>query len=255
MRWPPVKVGTLDTRAVEGACATRRLRRAGRRRHGVVLHAIRGYRCGMAAQRVDTDSERTDVDEGPLVDGSDDLDGSGDFSDSDEADDSDDSDDELYGFAVAVVYDEGRWSCTPLSDDAREGLDHAVTELRDMRAAGPVFGLVDVDEAFFAVIRPGPGVVHLALSDGASAVDYDLAADILDVLGVDVPDLTPDELEEVDPWPEGDLGVLADLGLPEPVLGLIMDEIELYPDEQLAMIAERLGFDEEFAAALDGLDR
>ncbi|WP_182358990.1 tRNA adenosine deaminase-associated protein [Tomitella gaofuii] len=188
----------------------------------------------MAAQGVDTDSVRGSVD------------GAG---------DSADGSDELYGFAVAVVYDDGRWSCTPMGDEARESLDAAVAELRGMRAAGPVFGLLDVDESFFAIVRPGPETVHLALSDAVCAIDYDLAADILEVLGVDVPDLTPDEVDDADPWPEGDLAVLADLGLPEPVLSVIMDEVDLYPDEQLGTIAQNLGFADEFAAVLDRIDR
>ena len=34
-----------------------------------------------------------------------------------------------------------------------------------------------------------------------------------------------DELDEVDPWEEGDLGVLSDLGLPEPVLSVIVAQV------------------------------
>ena len=52
-------------------------------------------------------------------------------------------------------------------------------------------------------------------------------------------------------WPEGDLGVLADLGMPAAELQVIVDEIDLYPDEQLAMIAQRCGFADEFAEVLD----
>lgn len=166
----------------------------------------------------------------------------------DDSDGSDGSDDELYGFAVAVVYEDGRWSCTMMGDAAREGLDAAVSELRGLRASGPAFAMIDVDEAFFAVVRPGPGTVHVVLSDAVCALDYDLASDVLDLLGIDAPELSGEQIEDADPWPEGDYAVLADLGLPEPVLSVIMDEIDLYPDEQLAMIAERLGFADEFAA-------
>ncbi|MDJ0114430.1 tRNA adenosine deaminase, partial [Rhodococcus erythropolis] len=65
----------------------------------------------------------------------------------------------------------------------------------------------------------------------------------------------PDDLDDVEPWEEGDLSVLADLGLPEPVLAVIAAETDLYPDEQLGMIAQRLGFASEFGAALDKLPR
>ncbi len=165
------------------------------------------------------------------------------------------SDDDIDGFAIAVTREDGRWSCTPLSVDALSSLEDAERELRDLRSSGAVFGLLDVEEAFFLVVRPGPGGTALAISDAACAIDYDIAADVLDVLNIDVPELSPEELEEIDPWAEGDLGLLADLSLPEPVLAVIMDEFELYPDEQLGMIAQRMGFADEFAAVLDKLQR
>lgn len=160
--------------------------------------------------------------------------------------------DELYGFAVAVVHEDGRWSCTMMDDAARESLRAAEAELRELRASGPAFALIDVDDAFFAVVRPAPQRVHVALSDAVCALDYDLASEMLDLLEVEVPDMSAEEIEDADPWPEGDLAVLADLGLPEAMLSVIMDEIELYPDEQLTMIAERLGFADEFGALVDG---
>lgn len=49
--------------------------------------------------------------------------------------------------------------------------------------------------------------------------------------------------------------MLADLGLPEPVLSVILAETDLYPDEQLGMIAQRLGFANELSAVLDKLPR
>lgn len=162
------------------------------------------------------------------------------------------ADDELYGFAVAVVHEDGRWTCTMMDDAARESLRAAETELRGLRAAGPAFALIDVDEAFFAVVRPGPQKVHLALSDAVCALEYDLASDMTDVLDVEVPDMSSEEIEDTDPWPAGDLAVLADLGLPEAMLSVIMDEVDLYPDEQLAMIAERLGFADEFGRLVGG---
>jgi putative tRNA adenosine deaminase-associated protein len=126
-------------------------------------------------------------------------------------------------------------------------LNAAITVLRDIRSPGAVFGLLDVDDEFFVVIRPVPGGVRLLLSDAVAAMDYDIAADVLDLLRIDVPDD-----EEADPWPEGDLGLLADVGMPEPELSLIVDEVDLFPDEQLEMIASRCGFRAELTAAVAG---
>ncbi|WP_285189682.1 tRNA adenosine deaminase-associated protein [Rhodococcus sp. MEB041] len=163
--------------------------------------------------------------------------------------------DELEGFAIAVVREEGTWTCRPLSADALTSLSAAETELRELRSAGAVFGLLDVDDEFFVVLRPAPSGTRVLLSDATAAIDYDIAADVLDRLNVDVPDLDPDELDDVEPWDEGDLDLLSDMGLPEPVLGVILAESDLYPDEQLGMIAARLGFAAEFAAVLDKLPR
>jgi putative tRNA adenosine deaminase-associated protein len=136
-----------------------------------------------------------------------------------------------------------------MAGDALRELDAAITELRKIRSTGAVFGLLDVDDQFFLVLRPGPGGVQLFVSDAAAALDYDVAADALDLLRVDPPSEDDDEV-----WPEGALDILADLGLPGPEMQVIAGEVDLYPDEQLQIIARRCGFADEFAQLLDGLD-
>ncbi|GAA4487319.1 tRNA adenosine deaminase-associated protein [Rhodococcus olei] len=163
--------------------------------------------------------------------------------------------DDLDGFGVAVVLDDGKWKCTALSANALTGLAAAETELLEMRASGAVFGLLDVDEEFFVILRPAPTGTRLLLSDATMALDYDIAADVLEALNIETPDIDPDDLDDIEPWEEGDLGVLSDLGLPEPVLGVILAETDLYPDEQLTMIAQRLGFGAELTAVLDAAPR
>src|SRR3979411_1044301 len=95
-------------------------------------------------------------------------------------------------------------------------------------------------------VRPSPRGPSLLLSDAAAALDYDIAADVLELLRVDPPD---EDDESV--WPEGDLEILADLGLPGVELEVIVGEVDLYPDEQLQMIAQRCGFADELTALLD----
>jgi len=160
---------------------------------------------------------------------------------------------DLDGFAVAVTREDGLWKCRALPDAALTSLETAVTELRELRSSGAVFGLLNVDDEFFVIIRPAPSGTRILLSDATMAIDYDIAADILDALNVDIPDIDPDELDDVEPWEEGDLGILKDMGLPEPVLSVILSETDLYPDEQLEEVAQRLGFDDVWAAALDKL--
>jgi putative tRNA adenosine deaminase-associated protein len=152
----------------------------------------------------------------------------------------------ITGFAVAVVREDGRWRCSSLDSGALAELDAAITELRKLRSTGASFGLLAVDDEFFVIVRPSPRGPSLLLSDAAAALDYDIAADVLDLLRVDPPD---EDDESV--WPEGDLEILADLGLPGVELEVIVGEVDLYPDEQLHMIAQRCGFASELAVLLD----
>jgi len=157
----------------------------------------------------------------------------------------------LPGFAVAAIREEGRWRCARMAAEALVDLDAAITELRSLRSTGAVLGLLDVDDEFFVLLRPTPGGVALMVSDAVAALDYDVAADVLDLLRLEVPD--EDEADD-DPWPEGDLGMLADLGVPADELAVLVEEIDLYPDEQLTAIARRCGFADELAKVVETAD-
>ena len=156
------------------------------------------------------------------------------------------------GFGVAVVREDGKWRCSAMRKAALNSLTAAETELRELRSAGAVFGLLDVDDEFFVIVRPAPAGTRLLLSDATAALDYDIAAEVLEKLDNDI---SPEELEEAEPFEEGDLGLLADVGLPEAVLGVILDESDLYADEQLGRIAREMGFADELSAVLDRLGR
>jgi putative tRNA adenosine deaminase-associated protein len=156
------------------------------------------------------------------------------------------------GFGVAVVREDGKWRCSAMTPKALTSLSIAETELRELRSAGAVFGLLDIDDEFFVIIRPAPAGTRLLLSDATAALDYDIAAEVLDNLDADI---GPEDLDDVDPFEEGDLGVLSDIGLSAGVLSVILAETDLYADEQLGRIAREMGFAEELAAVLDRLDR
>ena len=156
------------------------------------------------------------------------------------------------GFGVAVVREDGKWRCAPMRAASLNSLTAAETELREIRSAGAVFGLLDVDDEFFVILRPAPAGTRLLLSDATAALDYDIAAEVLEKLDNEISD---DDLNPDEPFEEGDLGLLADIGLPEAVLGVILDESDLYADEQLGRIAREMGFADELSAVLDRLDR
>ncbi|MQA63523.1 MAG: tRNA adenosine deaminase [Actinophytocola sp.] len=150
------------------------------------------------------------------------------------------------GFAMAAVLEDGKWRCSRLDSGALVDLNTAITELSKIATTGAVLALLGVDDEFFVIIRPSPSGTELLLSDAAAALDYDIAADVLDLLRVEMPE---DEDDEV--WPEGDLHIVQDFGLPSEELEMIASDIDLYPDEQLRMIAGRCGFVDEFDKLLE----
>jgi putative tRNA adenosine deaminase-associated protein len=156
------------------------------------------------------------------------------------------------GFAVAVVRENASWKCSPMRANALSSIKDAATELRELRSAGAVFGLLDVDDEFFIIVRPAPSGTRLFLSDATAALDYEIAAEALEELDADI---DYDELDPDEPFEEGDLHVLSDVGLPDDVLRVILSDTDLYADEQLGMIAARMGFTDEFSAVLERLNR
>ncbi|WP_029137575.1 tRNA adenosine deaminase-associated protein [Nakamurella lactea] len=153
------------------------------------------------------------------------------------------------GSAVAVVHEDGKWRCSLLAEELIDDLDGVITALRRVSATGAVFAMIAVDDEFFVIVRPIPGGASLLLSDATAGLDYDIAADVLDLLQVPIPE--EDDEDDDEPWPEGELGLLADLGVPEEQMSLIVAEDDLFPDEQLQMIAESCGFADQYAAVVD----
>ncbi len=82
------------------------------------------------------------------------------------------------------------------------------------------------------------------LSDVTAVTDWPLANGVADLL--DLPD--PDD--EDTPQPAGDLEILSDLGMPALDLGVLCDDDELYPEDILRDVAERLGFGDAFEAVI-----
>ncbi|MDO5668435.1 MAG: tRNA adenosine deaminase-associated protein [Corynebacterium sp.] len=153
---------------------------------------------------------------------------------------------EEYGrsFAVTVTRADGHWVVRSFDDDF-SALATSVQAVRQLRSEGPAFALLCVDDDYFVIVRPTPNGVQALVSDATMAVDDDFAAEILSELDAEIPDLDPDELDDVDGWPDGDFDLLADVGLSEEILGVIADDDDLWPSEQLVRIAEELGFADE----------
>jgi putative tRNA adenosine deaminase-associated protein len=154
------------------------------------------------------------------------------------------------GFAVAVYREGGRWDCALLPPAVLDDLDTCVAALRQQPREGGPIALVDVADEFFVALRLGPSGIRVLLSDLTAAEEFAIARQALERAGGDV-DEAPSDPEEV--WPAGDLGIFRDLGLDERELGLILDDVDLWADEMLSAIADRIGVGAEFARVLDTL--
>ena len=77
---------------------------------------------------------------------------------------------------------------------------------------------------------------RVLLSDITAADEWELAASAVEFLGL------PDPEDEDDQVPAGDLDLLGDLGMGAMDMGVLLDDVDLYPDEMLSDVARRLGF-------------
>jgi putative tRNA adenosine deaminase-associated protein len=150
------------------------------------------------------------------------------------------------GYAVAAYRDGGAWRCEPLPPSVLDDLGILLQALRSQPPEGGPFVIAAIDDEFFLVARQSGAHINLMLSDLTAAVEYPLAAQVLDRLGEDPPD--DDELDEV--WPLGDLDLLEDLGLSEDEMEVIVDDLDSFPDEMLDEIADRIGISEPFGLAI-----
>jgi putative tRNA adenosine deaminase-associated protein len=157
---------------------------------------------------------------------------------------------EAGGFALMALRVDGVWQLSPLPEALLDDLDGLLDALRQQSPHQVPVALVDVEDEFFVALRlDSDGEPRVILSDVTAAADYDLAADVLDMLDEDA----PEDLGEV--WPTGDLDLFADLGLPELELAAILDDVDLYADEMLQAIGRRVGFAEVLAATVDMVPR
>lgn len=147
------------------------------------------------------------------------------------------------GYAVTVERTGGAWRVREFDDEFSD-LSTSITAVRNLRAEGPAFALLNVEEDYLVIVRPGPSQTRVLISDATMAVDDDFAADILDEAGAEIPDIDPDELDNVDAWADGDFDILADLGLSEEQMSILLDD-DADPADLAQSIADELGFGDE----------
>lgn len=159
----------------------------------------------------------------------------------------------LSSFAVRAARVAGRWQCELLAADAADELPVLERALGDPGGPGwpgPFVIVVD-SRLYFVVLRHGPeGMVRALISD-ATFQEWLLAAEVVDRYGIPVAGATVEEAfdEDAEGWPGGDLDLFADAGLPAEELERLLASDELWADEVVQQIADRLGFGPELAVA------
>lgn len=150
-------------------------------------------------------------------------------------------------FAVVAWCEEGDWHVASAPSAAADRLPELADYARRRQGESGSLAFVSVADEFFVCLRIQGSRVRLLLSDVTAALDWPIADEAAEMLGVDVEDL--EEAEEIEP--AGDLTLLSDLGLAAHDVDLLCSDPELYPDEQIGSIAARIGFGRELSAVLD----
>ncbi|WP_422687381.1 tRNA adenosine deaminase-associated protein [Candidatus Planktophila dulcis] len=146
-------------------------------------------------------------------------------------------------FAIEAWHEDGRWSIASLPDP--DDLTHIIDRLKKQQTNGGAVALITIDDEFFLAIRVLGTHVKFFISDVSCAIDYEVAAEFLELADLDQPD------EEDEPLPAGDLDIFSDLGLHSMELSTLCDDADLFPDEQIEAIANRLGFSEQLTELLE----
>ncbi|MDA2962490.1 MAG: tRNA adenosine deaminase-associated protein [Actinomycetota bacterium] len=145
--------------------------------------------------------------------------------------------------AVAAWHEDGRWTLGLLPDPT--DIAQIITSLKSQQTNGGAIALISIDEEFFILIRVLGAHMWLFLSDVTCALSYPVAEELLEIADIPMPE------KDEDTNPIGHIDILADLGMNGMEISALCDDFELYPDEQLEAIANRLGFGDQFAELLE----
>ena len=147
-------------------------------------------------------------------------------------------------FALAAYREEGVWQVQELAHDVLEDIDKLAHALRRFPGDGGAVGMVAMDEDFFVIVRVTGATTRVLLSDITAADEWELARSAVESLHLPMPE------EEDEQAPAGDLDLLGDLGMHAMDMGILLDDVDLYPDEMLSDVARRLGFGPQFDDAV-----
>jgi len=146
-------------------------------------------------------------------------------------------------FGCIAWHEDGRWSVNSLA--STRDIGSIIDSIKAQQTNGGAIALIAIEDEFVIIARALGDQMQMMISDVTYALDYEVAAELIEVLDLEFPE------EEDESQPAGDLDLLNDLGVSEMELLSILDDTELYPDEQLEAIANRLGFGEQFNQVIE----
>jgi len=146
-------------------------------------------------------------------------------------------------FGCIAWHEDGRWDASLLNSTRDIGL--IIDALKSQQTNGGAIALIAIEDEFVIIARVLGDQMRMMISDITYALDYEVAAELVEVLDLEYPE------EEDESQPGGDIDLLSDLGVGEMELLAILDDTELFPDEQLEAIANRLGFGEQFNQVIE----
>jgi putative tRNA adenosine deaminase-associated protein len=146
-------------------------------------------------------------------------------------------------FGCIAWHEDGRWDASLLNSTRDIGL--IIDALKSQQTNGGAIAFIAIEDEFVIIARVLGDQMRMMISDITYALDYEVAAELVEVLDLEFPQ------EEDESQPGGDIDLLSDLGVGEMELLAILDDTELYPDEQLEAIANRLGFGEQFNQVIE----
>jgi putative tRNA adenosine deaminase-associated protein len=146
-------------------------------------------------------------------------------------------------FGCIAWHEDGRWDASALNSTRDIGL--IIDALKSQQTNGGAIALIAIEDEFVIIGRVLGDQMQMMISDVTYALDYEVAAELVEILDLEFPE------EEDESQPGGDIDLLSDLGVGQMELLTILDDTELYPDEQLEAIANRLGFGEQFNQVIE----
>ena len=110
-------------------------------------------------------------------------------------------------FGCIAWHEDGIWDATPLASTRDIGL--IIDALKNQQTNGGALALIAIEDEFVIIARALGDQMQMMISDVTYALDYEVAAELIEVLDLEFPE------EDDEAQPGGDLDLLNDLGVSE----------------------------------------